>query len=128
MNLFIDRIATNIGGNSSNQVQHSFVLINNQRNKYFIQANQVVFIKADSNYSTIHFMANEMKFVFTSKTLKHWFNKFNSDLLIKVHSGYLVNTSKIQYINKANNTIAMEGGIDIPFSRRNRSFVKSIIR
>ncbi len=104
---------------------NSDVFVKSQRKKYLINSNQVLFIKSESNYSTIYFMSSKLQKVFTSRTLKHWGIQFNSDQLIKVHNSYLINKSKIKAINRDSKTMLIEGGLEIPYSRGNRSLIKT---
>ena len=62
-----------------------------------ISVNEIIMIKAESNYSYI-ILENDEK-LFTSRTIKHWTNTFNSASLLRIHKTYLVNVNKIKEIN-----------------------------
>ena len=95
----------------------SIISVKSFNKNYNINSNQILFIKSDSNYSTIFYMTNQLQKVFTSRTLKHWHTKFDSDKLIKIHNSYLINKDKIMCINRSNKTVQIQEEIEIPYSR-----------
>lgn len=97
--------------------QQSDISVTSFNKKYRINSSQILFIKSDSNYSTIFYMTHQLQKVFTSRTLKHWHTKFDSDKLIKIHNSYLINKDKIMCINRSNKTVQIQEEIEIPYSR-----------
>jgi two-component system LytT family response regulator len=79
-----------------------------------IPISQIIFISADSNYSTLY-LVNGKK-IMTSKTLKVWEDKINHPFFIRCHRSYLVNVKYIDHIYKKNNSIDIMNHI-IPMSR-----------
>ncbi len=82
-----------------------------------IPINQIIFIAADSNYSTLY-LANG-KNIMTSKTLKVWEDKINHPFFVRCHRSYLVNIKYIDHISKKNNSIDILDHI-IPISRNQK--------
>ena len=54
-----------------------------------ISVNDIIMIKAASNYSYI--VLENRPAIFTSKTIKHWANVFNCDRLLRIHKTFLIN-------------------------------------
>jgi two-component system, LytTR family, response regulator len=89
----------------------------------FIRIKEVTYISASSNYSTIHLTNGES--ILTSKTLKHWVDKFNSAKLIRIHQTYLVNLDHITSISFVSNSMLM-GNLKLPISRSGKKLIKNI--
>ena len=86
--------------------------------------NNIVYLKADSNYTYFHFNCGNK--TITSYTLKHWQALLSNTLFIRIHKSYLINKSMIKSINRKNHTISLSNGDDIPISRGQRKeFMKS---
>lgn len=86
-----------------------------EKERKSIDIEQIVYIKAESNYSTL-FLTSGQK-IFTSKTLKHWLDTFHSPALARVHKSHAVNKSKIISINKSEKSLLLSGNHVVNFSR-----------
>lgn len=85
-----------------------------------IPINQIIFISADSNYSTLY-LVNGKK-IMTSKTLKVWEDKIDHPFFVRCHRSYLVNVKFIDHISKKNNSLDILNHI-IPFSRNKKKAI-----
>ena len=88
-------------------------------NTYLIvPISQIIFISADSNYSTLY-LSNGKK-IMTSKTLKIWEDKIDHPFFIRCHRSYLINMRYIDNINMKS-SLAVVTSHTIPMSRSMKS-------
>lgn len=102
---------------------HSVLVYNNGIYKK-IYANEIIMIKAESNYSYI-ILENDEK-IFTSRTIKHWTQTFNSASLLRIHKTYLVNVNKIKEINRKLNTLLLSDNHSVNYSRGMKKYLIEI--
>jgi len=74
----------------------------------YIKVSDIVMIKAESNYSTIHTVSGES--LFTSKTVKYWTEKCAASFLYRVHKSYLINGRMIETFEPSKARISLRGG------------------
>ncbi len=62
----------------------------------YIPLDQVIMIKAESNYSTIYILSGNQ--IFTSKTVKYWIQKIGLEHpdFVRTHRSYLINRNHIK--------------------------------
>lgn len=88
-------------------------------NTYLIvPISQIIFISADSNYSTLY-LSNGKK-IMTSKTLKIWEDKINHPFFVRCHRSYVINVRYIDNINMKS-SLAVVTSQTIPISRSMKS-------
>ncbi|MCB0647840.1 MAG: LytTR family transcriptional regulator DNA-binding domain-containing protein [Saprospiraceae bacterium] len=78
-------------------------------------ASEIIMVKAESNYSFIHF-ANGRR-LFTSKTLKHWQSCFEGKDFIRIHRSYLINKNFIRKIDRSAKEIFLENDLSASIAR-----------
>ena len=101
-------------------------LTSKSHNEYLtIDRNNILFIQANDNYVTIHFLdQGDVKRRMLRNTLKDIENQLASPI-VKCHRSYLVNSNRIQEIfgNMNNSKLVLDGfNGEIPVSR---SYVKA---
>ena len=83
---------------------------------HFVAFEKILYIKASSNYSLIY--DTEGKSILTSKTLKYYEEQLLDKGFLRVHSGTLINMSKVKGIKRNGRyIIILENDIKIPVSR-----------
>ena len=83
---------------------------------YIVDLNNILYIKASSNYSMIY--DTEGNSVLSSKTLKYYEEYLQNKGFLRVHSGTLINMSKVKGIKRNGMyMIILENDIKIPVSR-----------
>jgi two-component system, LytTR family, response regulator len=117
----VEELKAFINAQSTTKLEKGY-FISNKGERYFVKPSQIIMIEAEGAYSYIHCEGG--KKIFTSKTLKHWEEKFNSAILIRTHNSYLVNKEKIVGADMKSNTSMLEGGLECKISRRNKSVVE----
>ncbi len=101
------------------------IFVGQNGNAKFVKVAEIVRIEAQSNYSSIYLDGGDI--IFTSKTLKHWQEKFNAAQLIRVHQSFLINIKKIAHLELAKNTVTMTDKSSVMCSREGKKVLKSII-
>ena len=89
-----------------------------------IDVNEIIMIKAESNYSYI-ILENDEK-IFTSRTIKHWTQTFNSASLLRIHKTFLINVDKIKEINRKLNTLLLSDNHIVNYSRGMKKYLIEI--
>jgi two-component system LytT family response regulator len=90
----------------------------------FVKVSEILKIEAQSNYSSIYLEGGEV--IFTSKTLKHWEEKFNAPQLIRVHQSFLINIKKIEHLALSKNSVTLCDGSQVTCSREGKRLLKSM--
>ncbi len=91
-----------------------------------ISLSDILYVKADSNYSIIHTIAGKRHLV--SKSLKQFANRLKPLAFVRTHQSYLVNTTHIESINSADgHMVILCNGAELPMSRRQAPEVKSYL-
>lgn len=86
---------------------------------YVLQLDEITYIKAENNYSVIHF--EEMSKLLVSKSLVHFERELcSTNDFIRTHKSYIVNVNRIRSVCHSGE-IEMDGTqIGIPLSRRKK--------
>jgi two-component system, LytTR family, response regulator len=90
-----------------------------------ISINDIILIKAESNYSTI-FLINGKK-VLTSKTLKFWADKLDTVMFIRIHASYLINKCHVLEMHRAKRVVVMAQDLQACISRRTNSKIQIML-
>ena len=81
---------------------------------HLIPREKIIFIKSDSNYSSIYLNSGEI--LFTSKTLKDWQRKIDHSFFIRCHNSFLINRIHVERISLKTSKLYI-GKHEIPISR-----------
>ena len=90
----------------------------------YLKVSDIVMIKAESNYSTIHTVSGES--LFTSKTVKYWTEKCNVSYLFRVHKSYLINGRLIESFEPSKGKIFLKGGFTASYSEQGRKLLTGL--
>jgi DNA-binding LytR/AlgR family response regulator len=77
-----------------------------------IMPEDIIYIKADSDYTEIHF---ENKKIISAEPLRHWEKELSKDIFYRLHKSYIINTKKILKIS--GNEVFTESNTNIPIGR-----------
>lgn len=97
--------------------------LKNGRVLHLLTLDDILYIEADSNYSTIFFVKGK---TLTSKTLKYWEEKMNHSSFLRCHSKYLINLDNIDHMDFNHHQLTLKGGKKLPISRRKVSEIKNL--
>lgn len=81
----------------------SFLKVKVGKNLKIINIDNILYIRAQSNYSTIYLFGGQL--IFTSKTLKNWGEQINNNHFLKVQSGLIINTGLLSGYKKSGREI-----------------------
>lgn len=87
----------------------------------FVKVRDIAMMEAESNYSVIFLTTGER--IFTSHTLKYWFEKINSPLLVRIHKSYLINCRNILSIEQKSRSIQLYGGCVARYTRNTKDLL-----
>ncbi len=100
------------------QTQNKRLIVHLQDKTLFIDLDDLVYLKAESNY-THFYMANGETFL-TSKTIKYFEAQLNANQFFRSHQSYLVNTSYITAYSKSDHSLILKDKTLIPVSKQKK--------
>jgi len=93
----------------------------------FVKSNDILYCKADGNYSEIFFKENKKELL--SKKLKDVEELFHNKDFFRVHKSYLVNISHIkEFVNNEGQYLILDNGTSIPVSRSKKHTLFQLLR
>ena len=95
----------------------TFLLVN-RKNKTRIPTNSIIMLEGLANYTLIHLQNGTKKLY--ARTLRHFETLLSEEHFLRVHRGFLVNTSFIIHYNKEENILNLENNLQVSISRRKR--------
>ena len=98
-------------------------VVNTQDSVYYIDTNDIVFLKSDGNYTQISLKNG--KVITLSQTIKRLEEKLDPKQFIRVHHSYVVNQNEVFEFNKLNLKMTMRDGTQIPVSIRKKKTILS---
>lgn len=109
-----------VNAQPSSNLEKGFLIATKKQNQ-FIKIADIVMIKAESNYSVLYLQNGES--VLTSKTLKHWIEKCNSNLFLRTHKSFVVNKNFIQSFDSTKNVLHLASNLAAACSDQGRRLV-----
>lgn len=97
--------------------QITFLLVN-RKQKTRIPTNSIIMLEGYVNYTLIHLQNGTQKLY--ARTLRHFESLLMGEHFIRVHRGFLVNSSFIINYNKEENVLHLENNLEVSISRRKR--------
>jgi two-component system LytT family response regulator len=110
-----------------NSTKQKKVIFSEKDKQQIIDPSEIMYIKADGNYSIIHL--ENKKPLTISITLKAVEEKLNDEHFLRVHHSYVVNMDKVfQLVKSDGGYILMNDSTIIPISRSKKSDLQSYIQ
>ena len=92
----------------------------------FVDVNDIIRIKAESNYSMVYFTKGKPKLI--SKPLKHFCDMLSEASFIRIHQSHLINTVFIRkYLKTNGGTIVLKDDTSLPVSRSQKAILNSFL-
>jgi two-component system, LytTR family, response regulator len=108
-------------------INHNFNVHSNGDYLKNLDLNDILFIKAESNYSFIYFRQN-LK-ILTSRTLKYWNAISQNPAFVRIHRSNIINSLDISYVSMKESYIELSNGEKLAISRScKRSFKRNKIK
>ncbi|MES2519454.1 MAG: LytTR family DNA-binding domain-containing protein [Bacteroidota bacterium] len=95
----------------------NFVVVN-QKQKIRIPTNNIIMLEGHSNYTLFHLQNGKQRMY--AHTLGYFQELLDSEQFIRIHRGFLVNSSYIVGYNKTEHKLQMENNLEAIISRRRR--------
>lgn len=99
-------------------------LVTTKKQNRFVKVTEIVMIKAESNYSLLFLSNGET--ILTSKTLKHWMLKCNTNFLKRIHKSFVVNVNHIVTFDSLNNEVCLSNQLLAPCSETGRKYIMEL--
>ena len=115
---FVRQKTNNVNGKITIPQQDGFEVIN---------TSDILYCKADDNYTEIYLNTNKKKLV--SKTLKYFEDALNDTNFARVHKSYLVNVNEIvKYVKGKGGSVVLSNGKEIMVSASKKSELLSYFK
>ena len=105
--------------NFNSKFNQKKITINTDGKLIFLDADDIVFVESDGNYSTI-VLENASKIVITKK-LKEMTAVLPENQFFRIHNSYIINLKKIKEFIKSEGYVVMESNDRIPVARQRKS-------
>lgn len=105
--------------NFNSKFQQKKITINTDGKLIFLEADDILYVESDGNYSTI-ILENEPKIVITKK-LKEMSGILPENQFFRIHNSYIINLKKIKEFIKNEGYVVMESNDRIPVARQRKS-------
>lgn len=113
-------------GTSKSTYRMSRLAIPSAEGIRMIDLEDISYIKADGNYSTIHEIGGQTYLM--SKTLRHFENRLSNHGFVRTHQSYLINTAYVDiFYTGDRQEISLSDGSHIPVSRRQAPAIKKYL-
>lgn len=92
------------------------LIIRGQHETLFLPANELLYLKAEKDYTTIHYLKGEKKHeILTSRNIGYWENEFNDLTFLRIHKSFMVNMQHI--VSFGNRKVKLTDGTSLEISR-----------
>ncbi|MBC7884178.1 MAG: LytTR family transcriptional regulator [Saprospiraceae bacterium] len=109
---------------TSQNVFDKGILVYGNKIKKYIKYDELIMIKAESNYSIIFYKNGHS--ALTSKTLKYWEERCEVDFLRRTHKSYIINLKMIKSYEILTKNILLEDGHIALYSRSNKKIISEL--
>jgi two-component system LytT family response regulator len=90
----------------------------------FINIKEIAYLKGASNYTEIYMLEGQM--TLASRILKSFEPQLDESFL-RIHKSYIINTKLIRKYDRADSTIYLENGADIPVSKSKKDELMALV-
>lgn len=99
------------------------IIIRGQNETVFIPAEKVLYLKAEKEYSVVHYMEGNLEQeIISSRHLGFWENEFSEFPFLRIHKSYLVNMEHI--LSFGNRKVKLSNGTRLEVSRDRRQEIE----
>ncbi len=103
--------------NIANTPINPFVVVNHKQ-KIRIPIQNIIMLEGFNNYTLFHLQSGKQRLY--ARTIRHFEAQLLQENFIRIHRGFLVNSSCILGYNKDENTLQMKNNLQASISRRRR--------
>ena len=110
----------------SKQKEQHRIAIPSMEGLQFVEISDIIYLEANSNYSTFHLTGN--KKITVSKTLKDFEELLPQSVFIRIHHSYIININCIEkYVKGDGGQVLMKNGALLDVARRKKEEFMKII-
>jgi DNA-binding LytR/AlgR family response regulator len=102
----------------------NFLLVN-QKQKTLIPTNSIIMLEGYANYTLFHLQNGKKKLY--ARTLGYFEELLSEEHFIRVHRGFLVNSSCIIHYDKDENILHLEDNLEVSISRRRKRYFTTFL-
>jgi two-component system, LytTR family, response regulator len=102
----------------------NFLLVN-RKQKTRIPTNSIIMLEGFANYTLIHLQNGKKKLY--ARTLGYFEELLSEEHFIRVHRGFLVNSSCIIHYDKDENILHLENNLEVSISRRRKRYFTALL-
>lgn len=118
----LEKVIEHVKNQTASNLIKSKIAIRTLYETQLIETKNIVFIKAESSYCTIH--THDNKSITISKPLKYLENELSNDaLFLKIHKSFIINVNYVQSLDRILNHVILSDGNRLPISRNNIKLV-----
>jgi two-component system, LytTR family, response regulator len=92
---------------------------------YYVRPADILFCEADGVYT--RFVVEGLKMITVSKNLKEYEALLEPLGFLRTHNSFLVNPEKVTRYDKANETLLLEGGHNVPLAQRKKEAILKLL-
>ncbi len=105
------------------QAQMNFVIVN-QKQKIRIPTQNIIMLEGHNNYKLFYLQNGKQRMY--ARTIAHFQELLDSEQFIRIHRGFLINTSCIVGYDETENKLKMENNLRASISRRRRKNLSDV--
>lgn len=94
------------------------IILKTSENIYVVDADEIISIESDQNYSRFHLVEGES--IFVSRTMKDYVPMLEGHTFYRVHQSYIINLNHVKRYQREENICVMSDGSKIPVSYRKK--------
>jgi two-component system, LytTR family, response regulator len=94
------------------------IILKTLENIYVVDADEIISIESDQNYSRFHLVEGES--IFVSRTMKDYVPMLEGHTFYRVHQSYIINLNHVKRYQREENICVMSDGSKIPVSFRKK--------
>ncbi|MEP6646594.1 MAG: LytTR family DNA-binding domain-containing protein [Saprospiraceae bacterium] len=120
------RIETLLYNLMNEKTQNNRIAIPSQEGLQFVQMDDIIYLEAESNYTSIYLHSGGR--IFVSKTLKDFEELLPSTVFIRIHHSFIINKNHLRkYLKGEGGQVLMSNGKTLDVARRKKDeFMKAI--
>jgi DNA-binding LytR/AlgR family response regulator len=103
--------------NIANIPTNHFVVVNHKQ-RIRIPVENIIMLEGFNNYTLFHLQSGKQRLF--ARTIRHFEAQLLQENFIRIHRGFLVNSSCILGYDKEANTLQLENNLEASISRRRR--------
>jgi two-component system LytT family response regulator len=94
------------------------IILKTSENIYVVEADEIISVESDQNYSRFHLVEGET--IFVSRTMKDYVPMLEGHAFYRVHQSYIINLNHVKRYQREENICVMSDGSKIPVSYRKK--------